>query len=362
MILIVAALIPMVLQRTVGAVASGVNNSYRQTNLVSDINGIAAFTDPNLINPWGIAFSPTGAFWVADNGTGFSTVYNGKGQPVPPKSPLVVSIPPASGSGPGSPTGTVFNGTTGFVISQGTASGPAAFLFGAEDGTISGWNPAVSPTSAIIAVNNSASAVYFGLALASNNDGTFLYAANGLESTAHPNGTIDVFNQNFAPASLQGSFTDPHLPAGYAPYNIQAIGGSLVVAYFLESNSPPQVGQGFVDVFDTQGNLIRRLISHGPLDAPWGLVRAPGNFGQFSHALLVGNVSNGLINAFDFKTGNFLGTLKDEGGHPIQNGGLWALTFGNGGMGGDQHTLYFAAGIGDYGHGLFGAITLDSHN
>jgi uncharacterized protein (TIGR03118 family) len=209
-------------------------------------------------------------------------------------------------------------------------------------------------------VNNSASAVYTGLAIASNGSGTFLYAANALPSSQHPNGTIDVFDQNFAPIQLQGSFTDPNLPAGYSPYNIQTVGGLLLVTYALPPTSPPKVGQGFVDIYDTNGNLIRRLISHGPLDAPWGLVLAPGNFGQFSHALLVGNVGNGLINAFDFGSGVFLGTLKNKDGRPLRNIGLWALTFGNGGSGGNPHTLYFAAGIDAYQHGLFGAITLAS--
>lgn len=358
-VLTIAVLVPMALPGTVEAAARQKEDTfYQQTNLVSDIPGLAAFTDPHLVNPWGISLSSTSPFWVSDNGTGFSTLYNGQGHPFPKSSPLVVSIP--SASGPGTPTGTVFNGTTGFVVSQGTASGPAVFLFDSLDGTISGWNPNVNLNSAVTVVNNSATAVYTGLALGSNASGTFLYAANALPSSAHPNGTIDVFDQNFTHTQLHGSFTDPHLPAGYTPYDIQTVEGFLLVTYALPPTTPPQVGNGFVDVFDTNGHLIRRLISHGPLDAPWGLVRAPDQFGRFSHALLVGNVGNGHINAFDFKTGAFLGTLNNEAGQPIQNSGLWALTFGNGGQGGDPHTLYFAAGIGGYAHGLFGAITPDS--
>src|SRR5260370_24838680 len=194
---------------------------YQQTNLVSDISGLAAFTDRHLVNPWGISFSSTSPFWVSDNVTGVSTLYNGKGQsfPPPPASPLVVTIPPASGSGQGTPTGTVFNGTTGFVITQGTSSAPARFLFDTLDGTLSGWNPAVNGSSAVIAVNNAGSAVYTGLAMASNASGTFLYAPNSLPSSAHPNGTIDVFDQHFMPTHFPGSFTDPNLPADFTLYN-----------------------------------------------------------------------------------------------------------------------------------------------
>ncbi len=353
-VLTLAVLVPMALQGTIewAAAHQASGPAYQQTNLVSDTAGMAAFTDTHLINPWGISESSSGPFWVSDNGTGFSTLYNSQGQP----QSLIVTIPSAAGSGHGTPTGTVFNSTSGFVIKQGSKSGPAQFLFDSLDGTISGWNTNVSPTSAIVAVNNSASAVYTGLTLASNSSGTFLYAANSLISSQHPNGTIDVFSQNFAPTQLQGSFTDPNLPAGYSPYNIRKVGGMLLVTY-SPASAPPKLGQGFVDVYDSNGNFIRRLISNGKLDAPWGLALAPSSFGQFSSALLVGNVGNGLINAFSSSSGAFLGTLKNTAGQPIQNSGLWTLTFGNGGMGGNLNTLYFAAGIGGYQHGLFGAIT-----
>lgn len=326
---------------------------YQQTNLVSDIPGLAAVTDPHLVNPWGISFGSTTPFWVSDNGTGVATLYNGQGQPFP----LVVSIPPAPTSGQGTPTGTVFNGTTGFVVTQGTSSGPALFLFATLDGTLSGWNPTVDLASAVITVNNTGSAVYTGLTMASNASGTFLYAANALPSPAHPNGTIDVFDQQFTPTQLPGSFTDPNLPAGYTVYNIQTLAGFLLVTYALPPTSPSQVGDGFVDVFDTNGLLIRRLISRGPLDAPWGLVLAPAQFGRFSKALLVGNDGNGSINAFNFETGAFRGTLENQPGQPLQNAGLWALFFGNGSQGFNPDTLYFDAGIDNFQHGLFGAIT-----
>ena len=197
---------------------------------------------------------------------------------------------------------------------------------------------------------------YTGLTMASNASGTFLYAANALPSPAHPNGTIDVFDQHFTPTRLQGSFTDANLPASYTVYNIQTVAGFLLVTYALPPTSPSQVGDGFVDVFDTNGHLIRRLISRGPLDAPWGLVLAPAQFGRFSKALLVGNLANGYINAFNFETGAFRGTLKNRQGQPIQNAGLWALTFGNGSQGFNPDTLYFDAGIDNFQHGLFGAI------
>jgi uncharacterized protein (TIGR03118 family) len=363
LVLTIGMLLPLTLPGTATAATSQTGAAfYQQTNLVSDIPGLAAFTDRHLVNPWGISFSSTSPFWISDNGTGVSTLYNGQGQPFPPppRGPLVVTIPPAPGSGQGTPTGTVFNGTTGFVITQGTSSHPALFLFDTLDGTLSGWNPAVNASSAVIAVNNAGSAVYTGLAMASNASGTFLYAANALPSPAHPNGTIDVFDQHFTPTQLQGSFTDPNLPADYSVYNIQTVAGLLLVTYALPPTSPSQVGDGFVDAFDTNGHLIRRLISRGPLDAPWGLVLAPAGFGRFSKALLVGNLANGYINAFDFETGAFRGTLESQLGQPIQNAGLWALTFGTGSQGFNPETLYFDAGIDNFQHGLFGAITPDS--
>jgi len=323
---------------------------YQQTNLVSDVAGMAQFTDPNLVNPWGISFAPGGPFWVSDNGTGLSTVYDGNGQPTP----TVVTIPPASGSGKGTPTGTVYNNTNGFVVKEGNNSGPSLFLFDTLDGTISGWNPSVDPNNAILAVNNAGSASYTGLAIARNSAGTFLYAANSLSNSVHPNGSIDVFDTNFNPAHLKGSFTDPNIPAGYTPYNIQAMRGFLVVTYSVLT---PGAGHGYVDIFNTNGILLRRFASQGPLNQPWGLALAPANFGQFSNDALIGNVGDGLINVFNPKTGAFLGRLKGQNGKPIQNVGLWGLTFGNGGLGGNPDTLYFTAGIDFYLHGLFGSIT-----
>ena len=329
-----------------GMLAEPATAAFVQTDLVSDIPGLAAFTDPNLKNPWGIASSPTSPFWVSNGGTGTSTLYNTLGQPFPIGSPLVVTIPPSPDV---TPTGQVFNGGSNFEINP---SQPARFIFATESGTIAGWNPAASPTNAITKVT-SPGAAYTGLAIANNASGDFLYAAN-LAS-----GAIDVFDHNFAPATLSGSFVDPSLPSGYAPFNIQDIGGTLFVTYAVrdeEGEEVPGAGNGIVDAFDTNGNLLRRVATGGALNAPWGLALAPLGFGEFGGALLIGNFGDGVINAFDPITGVLLGTLRDAMNNAIANEGLWGLRFGNGGNGGRLNTLYFAAGINDEENGLFGSI------
>jgi uncharacterized protein (TIGR03118 family) len=327
-----------------------VATNYGVTNLVSDISGLAAYTDPNLVNPWGFAASATSPFWVANDRTGVATLYNGSGQP----QPLVVTIPPPSGSTPpSSPTGVVYNGSADFSV--GPASSPARFIFAAEDGTISGWS---SGTAAVRLVDNSAAAAdYKGLAIGSNAGGNFLYAANFAA------GTIDVFDGTFAPALLSGSFTDPNIPSGYAPFNIQNVGGQLLVTYALQGANGDVVagaGNGFVDVFNTTGNFVRRLIGGGVLNSPWGLALAPADFGEFSNDLLVGNFGDGRINAFDPLTGGYQGAFLDTMGLPITIDGLRGLSFGNDGNGGNADTLYFSAGIAGAGsvgdHGLFGSI------
>ena len=330
---------------------------FQQSNLVSDIPGLAANTDPNLQNPWGISSSATSPFWISDNKTGVSTLYNGSGQPFPVGSPLVVTIaPPAGGTPPAAPTGQVFNGGSGFQVG---ANQPARFIFATEDGTISGWNPGANPTNAILKVDNSASgAVYKGLAIGNNGSGDFLYAANFYA------GTIDVFDGTFGSVTLAGSFTDPNIPSGFAPFNIQNFGGNLFVTYALQDvtkhDDVAGPGNGFVDLFDLNGNFQKRLISNGVLNSPWGLALAPGDFGDFSNDLLVGNFGDGKINAFDPTSGTFLGTMVDKNGTDIVNKGLWGLKFGNGGNGGTTDTLYFTAGIPGDGnvedHGLFGSL------
>jgi uncharacterized protein (TIGR03118 family) len=332
---------------------------FHQRNLVSDIPGLARVTDANLVNPWGLAHDPTGPWHVVDNGTGASTQYKSNGQDVPP---VVTIAPPSVAPGAtAAPTGTVFNTTSDFAVTKGSVSGPGQFIFATEDGTISGWNPNVDLTHAILSVDNAnvtSGPVYKGLAMGHNRSGNFLFAAN------FRFGTVDVYNATFAKV---GSFTDSQLLKDcplpnqcFAPFGIQNIAGNLYVTYALQNAAKHDdvagPGNGFVDVFDTTGNLIRRFASHGPLNSPWGLAVAPANFGKFSNDVLVGNFGDGHINAFDPSTGVFLGQLRDENGQAITNNGLWGVAFGNGGLAGDTNTLFFCAGINDEADGLFGSI------
>jgi uncharacterized protein (TIGR03118 family) len=327
-------------------------NGYHQTNLVSDLPGLAQLTDPDLVNPWGMAAGPATPVWVADNGTDKATIYPGfvNGSPIS-KAPLVVNIPG------GAPTGQVFNGTPGFVVRSGAASGPALFLFNSEAGLVTGWNPGVPPPPPSTQAQVGASvphAIYKGLALATTSAGSFLYAAD------FHHGRIDVFDAGFNLVHLSGRFQDRKLPRGYAPFNVQELGGRLYVAYAKQDAAREDEvagpGRGFVDVYSTSGHLLRRLVRRGHLNAPWGLVLAPAaGFGRFSGDLLVGNFGDGRINAYDPRTGAFRGRLRHEDGSPIQIEGLWALRFGNG-VTGDPTTLLFTAGIDDEAHGLFGAI------
>jgi uncharacterized protein (TIGR03118 family) len=308
----------------------------------------SAANDPNLVNGWGLAFFPTSPFWVSDNGTGLSTLYDHSGTILG----LVVTIPPAPSKplGPkGTPTGIIANPTPGFAVTQKGHSGAAAFIFDTLDGTISGWSPGVDVTHAIIAVDNSAShAVYTGLAFATNAKGSFLFAADA------GNNKIDVFDGKFHRVM---SFRDPATPSGLSAYGIQNIGGELYVTF---GSLVPNQG-GAVDVFSASGKLLRRLITNGPgghLEAPWGAALAPKDFGHFSNALLIGNVDDGHINAFDRKTGTFLGALKFSNGKDIAIHGLWALQFGAGSpANGDKNQLFFTAGPDKYRKGLFGMIT-----
>jgi uncharacterized protein (TIGR03118 family) len=331
------------------------NAVFQQTNIVSDIPGLAASTDHNLINPWGLSQDPaSGRFRVSDNGTGLSTVYDAHGNP----HPTTVEIPlPAGGTGTAAPTGNVRNTTSGFVISEHGRSAPADILFATEEGTITAWNPRVDKNHALVAADNSASgAVYKALTMGNNSRGTFLYATN------FHNGTVDVFDSHFHQVQLAGSFTDPNLLAGFAPFGIKNINGTLFVTYAEQDadkhDDVAGVGNGFIDEFDSNGNLLERFASQGALNSPHGMAVAPADFGAFSNALLVGNFGDGRINAFDLKTGRFLGQLVDAGGHPIANVGIWGMTFGNGAGGTRANTLYFVAGINGEKDGLFGAISL----
>jgi uncharacterized protein (TIGR03118 family) len=319
--------------------------------LASDLPGLSGVTVPQLINPWGISFSPTGPFWFSSNGSGVSNVLDGTGQ----LSPLVVTVPSGAPWWAASPTGTVFNGGAGFAIAENGVAGPSRFLFATQAGTIAAWNTDVDPTHALLVVDDSASgAAFTGLALAGSPTGSsFLYAAD------FGRGTIDVFDQSFQPVARSGAFQDPNLPAGYAPFNVQSLGNLLFVTYTQKDwsgNNVAGAGSGVIDVFDTGGNLVRRFASGGALNSPWGLTLAPAQFGPFGGDLLVGNNGDGRINAYDPSSGKFLGQLGDDTGTPLVVPELWALTFGNGHAAGDANTLFFAAGLGGEAHGLFGAI------
>jgi uncharacterized protein (TIGR03118 family) len=326
---------------------------------VADTAGTALVTDPNLINPWGIALNPTlNVFWMSDNRTGVSTLYDGNGQPAPAGSPLIVTVPASNSSPAGTrsrPTGIVFNSGSGFVITANGTSAAAQFVFATEDGTISAWSPDVDATHAVITVDNSAQgAVYKGMALATNATGTFLVAANFRA------GTIDVFDSQFHPHALSGNFSDSAIPGGFAPFNIKNLGGKLFVTYAKQNATKDAdvagAGNGFVDVFDTNGTLLQHLVSGGSLNSPWGETLAPASFGAFGNDVLIGNFGDGRINAYDPNTGALVGQLQDGQGNPIVLPGLWALTFGNGSGTLDANTLYFSAGPGHQQHGLFGKL------
>jgi uncharacterized protein (TIGR03118 family) len=335
--------------------------SFRQTNLVSDIPGLAPLTDPSLKNPWGLSSSSGSPIWVSDNNAAVTTLYNGAGQPVFPLGEPFVTIPAPDGGPGGTPTGTVFNGTTAFAVSQGGKSAPALFLFATEDGTISGWNPGVNKASAVLAVDNSTAtdsagdvgAVYKGLTNGSVGTVNYLYASN------FRFGTVDVFDGSFTQLSWAGAFTDPNLPAGFAPFGIQNIGGLIYVTYAMQDqfkhDDVKGAGHGVVDIYTTSGALVTRFATGGALNSPWGLAAAPASFGNFHGDILVGNFGDGRISAFT-PSGTFRGQLKSETSAPIQIDGLWGLRFGNGGNGGDVNSLFFAAGLNDEADGLFGKI------
>jgi uncharacterized protein (TIGR03118 family) len=336
--------------------------SYVQANLVSDIPGLAAHTDANLKNPWGTSVGPGSPIWVSDNHAGVATLYDGAGNP----EPRVVAIPapPSAGNGAvGAPTGQAFNTfdstSSDFVISKDGHSGPAFFLFATEDGTIAGWNPNVDAAHAIIAVDRSnatdsvgdVGALYKGLALVTTPAGKFLYASN------FRFGTVDVFDSHF---NLVNSFTDPTVPAGFAPFGIHNIGGKLFVTFAKQGpgkeDDAARPGNGFVDVFASNGDLLQRLVSGGKLDSPWAVTVAPTTFGAFGGDILVGNFGDGRINAYDPTTGEFRGEPSRPGGGPIVIDGLWGLRFAPATPGSGPNSLFFTAGLNDEADGLFGTI------
>jgi uncharacterized protein (TIGR03118 family) len=316
------------------------STAYMQTNLAASVSGVANHTDSQLTNPWGIAFNPGAPFWTSNNNSGTSTLYDAQGN----KQTLVVTIPTASTNpcSPGCPTGIVANNSTNF--------GGGLFIFDTEDGLIANWT---GGNSAAVAVDKSASgAVYKGLELINNGSGAFLLAAN------FNSGAVEVFDHNFAAATLAGSFTDPNLPAGFAPHGIRLINNHVWITYAQQNaakhDAAPGAGSGIVDVFDVDGNFVKRFATSGTLNAPWGMVLTPATFGVFSNDFLIGNFGDGTINAFD-ATGKFLGQVSDTNGRPIVNAKLWDMVFGAGGTG-DPNTLYFTAGGTSPTSGLFASL------
>lgn len=343
-----------------GINAPGTSQFYAQHNLISDVDGVADHTDSNVVNAWGLDSGPTTPWWFSDNGKGKTTLYN-----VSTGSITTFTVPGAGGA-QGNPTGLVFNGGPGFVINNGAGTSAARFIFSSEDGTISAFRG--NPIITVVPNNNAPAhgAIYKGLAIDSRTAGTQLYA------TDFHNGKIDVFDTSFHLITLAGTFTDPNLPAGFAPFGIQNIGGTLYVTYALQDEDAeddvPGPGNGFIDAYDLSGNLIGRVASVGELNSPWGLALAPEGFGRFSGDLLVGNFGDGRIHAFDPTTltsaGEFeaVGLLHSAAGKPVIIDGLWALQFGHGtnsnSASGLTTTLFFTAGPDGEDHGLFGTIVL----
>jgi uncharacterized protein (TIGR03118 family) len=332
------------------AVSTGLAQHYQRTDLTADNANTspAPNIDPNLVNPWGMSRASGSPWWISDNGTWLSTLYDSTGA----AKSLVVSIPAPNGQPGGTPTGTVFNYTGAFEVTPGN---PAFFLFATEDGTISGWNPSVDFANAILRVNRSGKAIYKGLALASTSQGPRLYASN------FQSGGVEVLDGHFHTVHVSGGFLDPNLPANYAPFGIQNVGGNIVVTFAHRKpgshDEDHGAGIGFVDVFDVSGKLLLRLQHGAYLNAPWGIAAAPGDFGPFSHRLLIGNFGDGTINAFNIVSGKFEGTMLDANGSPLSIGGLWGISFGGDDTNSGPATqLFFTAGANDEADGIFGSI------
>jgi uncharacterized protein (TIGR03118 family) len=330
---------------------NAVPNSYSATKLVTDGFTSAPHIDANLQNPWGIAFNPLGDVWVSDNGSSKSTLYDGEGIP----NSLIVNIP-AGVAGDGSPTGIVYNASSDFVVSNDSgASGPAIFIFAGEHGTISGWSPDVDSNNAILVHDDGdEGAIYKGIALAGNGTENRIYV------TDFHNRSVDVYDNHFEEVEVKGGFRDPTIPPHYAPFGIQNILGSIYVTFAKQdADAEDDVagpGFGYVDVFDVNGNLIRRVVSRGALNAPWGMALAPASFGHFANRLLVGNFGDGVINAYNPTNGQFVGSLKTRGGQVMQNEGLWGIAFGTGLFNQDTNALFFSAGPNDEADGVYGRI------
>jgi uncharacterized protein (TIGR03118 family) len=342
-LLLVLALVLGAAAVAVAPLTAAERNSYMVTPLVSDQPGVAAQTDPNLVNAWGLTSGPTSPWWVSDNGTQKSTLYRGSDGAI---QGLVVAVA-------GGPTGAVFNPTAGFVLPTG---GKALFIFDSEDGKVRAWNGAQGTTAIVVKDRSGEDAIYKGLAIADTSAGPRLYAAD------FHNARVDVFDGSFG--LVPGGFVDQSLPSGYAPFGIQTIGDRVFVTYAKQDADAEDelAGQslGFVDVFSTAGDLLGRVAQHGQLNAPWGLALAPSSFGRFAGDLLVGNFGDGQINAYEeLPNGHFAhrGELRSADGGSISIDGLWALQFGKAGNNGPAGTLFFTAGPDEETHGLFGSIT-----
>jgi len=335
---------------TEAVTATGPSQFYAQHNLVSDGFVPADHINPDVVNAWGLVSGPTTPWWIVDNGTGKSTLYN----VATGTFPLTVTVPGVGGE-QGTPTGIVFNGGSGFVVNNGAGTSPARFIFASEDGTISAFRGVPVVTVVPNAQAPAHGAIYKGLAIDSDTNGQFLYA------TDFHGGTVDIFDASFHAVSIPGAFTDPSLPPGFAPFGIQNINGTIYVTYALQDEDKEDdvagPGNGFVDAFTTSGVFIRRVASMGELNSPWGLALAPADFGRFSGDLLVGNFGDGRIHAFRLEDGEPVGLLHSAAGKPIRIDGLWALQFGHGASAnGPANTLFFTAGPADEEHGLFGSI------
>ncbi|MGA9639845.1 MAG: TIGR03118 family protein [Terriglobales bacterium] len=328
--LITASLVAL----TLSLISASAFAQYTNTALVKNTGKTG---DKSLINPWGLAYAPGGYFWLSDQGSGLSTLYDGTGA----KQSLIVTIPPASGSGLGSPTGIVYNGSSQFQIEHWTS----AFLFSTLDGLICGWSH-FDPNNALIGVNNSASgAVYTGIAVTSHNSGNFVYASD------FANNKVDVYDGNF---NFVMSFTDTNLPKGFAPLNIQDINGQLYVAFAAQNGGKG----GYIDIFNENGSFVKTLISGKPLDQPWGFAVAPSNFGSLGGTLLISNNTNtGTINGFNLSTGAFVGTVSTAAGKPIKINQIWGIEFGGGSSeNGNTNQLFYTAGPKNNANGIFGVI------
>jgi uncharacterized protein (TIGR03118 family) len=350
--LVLTASVVLLLISAGGATAAG-ENSYVVHNLVSDVPGLADHTDASLVNAWGLTAQPGSPWWVANNGTSTTTLYRADG------SKVVITTPDIQV--PNDPTGAAANTGPNFVVTEDGKSGPARFLFDTEEGKILGWNPAVAAGHAVVAKDRSdVGAIYKGLALGNNGVSDFLYA------TDFHNARVDMFDGAWNLITAPGTFVDPHMPAGYAPFGIANLGGTIFVSY-AKKEAPDATdelhgqGLGLVDAFDVNGTFLRRVINHGQLNAPWGMAQAPAGFGAFGGDLLVGNFGNGEINAYQPNadgTYERVGQLRNPDHSQLAIDGLWAIVFGKGSVAnnGPTDTLFFTAGPDDESHGLFGTI------